>query len=158
MADDLVGVAGKDRYFAMGIDNTLAAFCALLAASLVALAGRGNMVIAITVYLLYFVPQEGAWSTSLGKRLFGLRILRLDGTRCGWREAAIRTAARAIEVNPLLPFGALPGALVVAKSKRRQRIGDLLAGIVVLVPPIGLPRIASSRPSIEGADGRAAAN
>ena len=132
MSQGLQGVAGKGRYFAMGIDNTLAAACALFSASLVPLPDRGNMVVAITVFILYFFLQEGAWSTTLGKRLFGLQVRRIDGSKCGWTGAALRTAARALEVNPILPFGALPGAIVVARTKRRQRIGDLLAGTVVL--------------------------
>lgn len=89
------------------------------------------MGVAIGVYLLYFLVQEGAWSTTVGKRLFGLYVLRLDGSQCGWFSAAIRTAARFIEVNPILPFGALPGAIAVAVSKRRQRLGDMGAGTVV---------------------------
>jgi uncharacterized RDD family membrane protein YckC len=137
MSCELEGVAGKGRYFAMGIDNTLAAFSALLTASLLELPDGGKMIAAVCVYLLYFVVQEGAWSTTLAKRLFGLSIRRLDGSRCGWRGAALRTAARAIEVNPLLPFGALPGAVAVARSKRRQRLGDMLAGTVVT----GWPKI-----------------
>jgi uncharacterized RDD family membrane protein YckC len=133
---DLQGAAGKDRYFAMGIDNTLAAFFALLAGSLLTLPDSGRMTVVICVFLLYFFLQEGAWSTTLGKRSFGLYVRRLDGSQCGWGAAAIRTAARAIEVNPILPFGALPGAIAVARSRRRQRIGDMLAGTVVLSPGV----------------------
>ena len=131
MADELQGVAGKGRYFAMGIDATTAAALGLLSASVVDLPRAGSMSVAMAVYLLYFLVQEGAWSTTLGKRPFGLYVLRLDASPCGWARAAIRTAARLIEVNPILPFGALPGAITVAVSKRRQRLGDLAAGTVV---------------------------
>src|SRR5438445_360215 len=129
--DELQGVAGKGRYFAMGIDATTAAALGLLSASVLDLPNKGRMGVAMGVYLLYFLVQEGAWSTTVGKRLFGLYVLRLDGSRCGWFGAAIRTAARFIEVNPMLPFGALPGAIAVAMSKRRQRLGDMGAGTVV---------------------------
>jgi uncharacterized RDD family membrane protein YckC len=130
--DRLQGVAGKGRYFAMGIDATTAAALGLLSASLLDLPNRGRMGLAMGVYLLYFLVQEGAWSTTVGKRIFGLYVLRLDGSRWGWFSAAIRTAARFIEVNPILPFGALPGAIAVAASKRRQRLGDMAAGTVVV--------------------------
>ena len=135
MADGLEGVAGKGRYFAMGIDATIAAALGLLSASLIDLSSRGSMAIAMGVYLLYFLVQEGAWSTTLGKRLLGLHVCRLDGSPCGWFRAAIRTSARLIEVNPVLPFGALPGAIAVATTKRRQRLGDLAAGTVVTFRP-----------------------
>jgi uncharacterized RDD family membrane protein YckC len=132
MSQEMQGVAGKGRYFAMGIDATLAAFFALLAASVLRLSDEARILTAVSIYLLYFFVQEGAWSTTLGKRCFGLQVRLLDGSRAGWGAALIRTAARAIEVNPILPFGAIPGALAVAMSKRRQRIGDMLAGTVVV--------------------------
>jgi uncharacterized RDD family membrane protein YckC len=139
MADDLQGVAGKGRYFAMGIDATLAAGLGLFSASLFELSRDGSMALAMGVYLLYFFIQEGAWSTTLGKRAFRLYVSRVDGSPCGWGRAAIRTAARLIEVNPILPFGALPGAIAVATTKRRQRLGDLVAGTVVAPKPTLTP-------------------
>jgi uncharacterized RDD family membrane protein YckC len=131
MSDELEGTAGKGRYFAMGIDATIAAAFGLLAASFAGLDGTMSLALATSVYLFYFFLQEGIWSTTLGKLPFGLYVRHLDGSPCGWGGAAIRTAARLIEVNPVLPFGALPGAISVAVSKRRQRIGDLAAGTVV---------------------------
>jgi uncharacterized RDD family membrane protein YckC len=38
---------------------------------------------------------------------------------------------RILEVNPLL-IGALPASIAILSSKRRQRIGDMLAGTVVV--------------------------
>jgi uncharacterized RDD family membrane protein YckC len=38
---------------------------------------------------------------------------------------------RIIEVNPLL-FGGIPAGIAVILSRRKQRIGDLLAGTVVV--------------------------
>jgi len=131
MTEDLQGVAGKGRYFAMGIDATVGAALGLLSASRLDLAREQSMALAMGIYLLYFFVQEAVWSTTLGKRIFGLYVLRLNGLPCGWARAAIRTAARAIEVNPIVPFGALPGAVAVAFTKRRQRLGDLAAGTVV---------------------------
>jgi uncharacterized RDD family membrane protein YckC len=85
----------------------------------------------VATYLLYFLLQEGAAATTLGKRLFGLRVTRLDGSPCGWLGALVRTVLRLLEVNPIL-FGALPGGLMVAFSKRHQRLGDILGRCVVV--------------------------
>ncbi|MCP3963087.1 MAG: hypothetical protein GY719_35050 [bacterium] len=43
----------------------------------------------------------------------------------------MRTLLRVFEVNPLL-FGSLPAGLLVAFTKKHQRLGDSLAGTVVV--------------------------
>lgn len=130
--DGIAGVATKGRFFAMWVDSLVASFLGLLAASrLPPEADTMAVPAVIVVYLSYFLLQEGIWSTTFGKRLFRLTVCGLDGSRCGWRAATVRTLARVLEVNPIL-LGALPGAIAVAVSRRRQRIGDMLAGTVVL--------------------------
>ena len=49
MADELRGVAGKGRYFAMGIDATTAAALGLLSASVLDLPRTGSMSVAMAV-------------------------------------------------------------------------------------------------------------
>jgi uncharacterized RDD family membrane protein YckC len=83
------------------------------------------------VYLAYFVVLEAVWSRTVGKFFQGLVVRKLDGSRCDWNAALIRGALRIIEVNPLL-LGGLPAGLVIVSSARHQRIGDLLAGTVVV--------------------------
>ena len=132
MPDALVGDATKRRLFAAGVDNLLAMFAALLAASrLPQLPDGVTMSVAVGTYLAYFLVQEALWSNTLGKRLFGLEVRRLDGARCGWTAAAIRTAMRVLEVNPVL-LGALPAAIAGSVSKRHQRFGDMLSGCLVV--------------------------
>ncbi len=135
MAEDddalLTGDASKFRLFAASVDNILAMAAALLAASwLSGIAGEATVGVAVCVYLAYFLVQEATWSNTIGKRLFGLRLCRLDGVRCGWVGASIRTALRVAEVNPIL-LGGLPAVLAGGLSKRHQRVGDMLAGTVV---------------------------
>ena len=112
MGVGLVGDATKRRLFAASVDNLLAMFVALMTASYVpelGLAAHAPLIAATGVYLAYFLVQEALWSNTVGKRLFGLRLCCLDGSPCGWAEAAGRTATRIIEVNPVL-FGGLPAA------------------------------------------------
>jgi uncharacterized RDD family membrane protein YckC len=108
-------------------------FLALLTASQLPASTDKNvaMGLAIVVYLLYFLIQEAAWSNTIGKRLFGLRLCSLSGEPCGWAVASIRTATRILEVNPIL-LGGLPAAIVGALSKRHQRLGDILSGSIVI--------------------------
>jgi uncharacterized RDD family membrane protein YckC len=128
---EIIGDYGKPRAFALAIDNLVATIlCLVVAARLPGLGSVGRWVVAAVVYLLYFLIPEAVWGKSLGKRMFGLVVYRLDGRPSGWRTASIRTVARILEVNPLL-FGELPGALAVVLSKRKQRFGDMWAGTVV---------------------------
>jgi len=82
-------------------------------------------------YLAYFFLLETLWSRTFGKFFQGLVIRKLDGSRCDWKAALIRSALRLVEVNPLL-LGGLPAGLVIVASERKQRIGDLLAGTLVV--------------------------
>ena len=129
---ELRGVV-KGRYLASQIDIVAAAVLGLF---MVVSSPRSNLVRFppwVRIPPFYFV-QEGAWSTTLGKRLFGLRVIRLDGVAGSWREASVRTAARLIETNPFLAPGFLAGGIAVLTSDRRQRFGDMLADTVVCGP------------------------
>jgi uncharacterized RDD family membrane protein YckC len=77
----------------------------------------------------YYFATEALWARTLGKRLLGLRVERIDGSAPGAGPVAIRTALRIIDV---LPFLYLIGFMVLITSgKGRQRLGDLAAGTAV---------------------------
>lgn len=127
-----MGDASKFRLFAAMLDNGIAALVALVpAAKIPGLPDTARWVLAITLYLAYYFLQEGFFATSLGKRTFGLRVVRLDGRPSGWRESSLRTLFRVLEVNPLL-FGGLPAGLTIVFNGKRQRLGDILARTLVI--------------------------
>jgi uncharacterized RDD family membrane protein YckC len=74
--------------------------------------------------------MESIWSRSLGKIFTGLEITNKDGGKINGKQALIRTIFRIFEVNPLL-IGGLPASLFIIFSRRKQRIGDILAKTVV---------------------------
>jgi len=63
-----------------------------------------------------------------GKRALGLRVVRTDGAPVGPAESLARNVLRAVE----LPFGYAPGVLMIALGPRRQRLGDLVGGTLVV--------------------------
>ena len=78
---------------------------------------------------LYFALSEGITGTTLGKRLFGLRVVRAaDGRSCGPLAAVVRTALRLVD-NLLF---SLPGIAAIVTSPRRQRLGDRAARTLVV--------------------------
>jgi len=97
----------------------------------------------IFIYLAYFVVLEALWSRTLGKFVQGLVVRKLDGNRCDWTAALIRGFLRVFEVNPLL-LGGLPAGLVIIASERKQRIGDMLAGTIVVSNKLSWSSVPSS--------------
>jgi uncharacterized RDD family membrane protein YckC len=93
----------------------------------------------------YFIFFEAVWrGQTPGKRLLGLRVTRIGGTRIGAGEAAIRNLLRVADGLPIF-YGV--GMLSIAVSRRRQRLGDFAAGTIVVREGVGaetvqaLPRL-----------------
>ena len=97
--------------------------------------------VAITlVFLGYPVVAETIWrGRTLGKKWMGLRAVRIDGSPITVRHATLRMMGGL--VDKLLPPGGVTGALFVLGTRRNQRVGDLLAGTIVVRDPQrgGLP-------------------
>jgi len=129
---DLIGDASKARIAAFIIDNLIACLIAIL---LVGLIGSSNPYVSGAMlglaYFGYFFIFEALWSRTPGKFLQGLVVRKTDGSRCRVKDHIIRTLARTIEANPIL-FGGIPAGVAIFASARKQRIGDSLAGTVVV--------------------------
>ena len=61
----------------------------------------------------------------------GLVVVSADGNRATVKAHLIRTLARGLEANPFL-LGGIPAGIAIVSSDRKQRVGDLLAGTVVV--------------------------
>jgi uncharacterized RDD family membrane protein YckC len=88
----------------------------------------------ITGFLIwssYFVIFEWAWNGQTpGKRWLKLRVIREDGRPITFWEAAVRNLLRIFDIMPF-PFYSI-GLISVFTSARDQRVGDLVAGSVVV--------------------------
>jgi uncharacterized RDD family membrane protein YckC len=101
---------------------------------------RETLAIWLGIIVLYFLIGEGIWGRTLGKLLTGMVVVDKSGRPPGLWKSGLRTILRLIEVNPLL-VGGTPAAIVVALSRRRRRIGDMLAQTyVVRVKDLTTPR------------------
>jgi len=128
----IIGDASKARVIAVFIDHLIAFALTMLVLMFVPESlPVVKAALFFLVYLAYFVVMEALWCRTLGKLFQGLVVRKLDGSRCDWKAALIRSALRVVEVNPLL-LGGVPAGLVVMATKRKQRIGDLLAGTLVV--------------------------
>ena len=132
----LVGNAGVPRFLAAQLDHAVAIILFFTAGmSLPRYVGEliGGCS-AFGVYIGYYFLTEWLLGATLGKLLSNLHVRQISGARCTAGQIAIRTLLRLVEVN-ILFLGALPAGIAVLSTKRHQRIGDLLAGTVVV--PLG---------------------
>jgi len=80
--------------------------------------------------LLFSFLCEAIFGTTLGKLVFGLHTRRFDGKHAGVGRTFVRHLLRPLDVLVVGPFLALV-------TPRHQRAGDLAAGTVVGVSPLG---------------------
>jgi uncharacterized RDD family membrane protein YckC len=81
-------------------------------------------------YWGYFTLFEGLWhGQTPGKRLFKLRVIKDSGRQIGFVEAMARNLLRIIDV---LPGMYLVGILAVLFHPQRKRLGDMVAGSLVV--------------------------
>jgi uncharacterized protein len=77
------------------------------------------------LWLVYFVCAQWRWGQTLGMRAMRIRVVAEPGGRLPWTRALLRSL--------LLVVDFAVGPLLIAASRRRQRLGDRLANTVVLV-------------------------
>jgi uncharacterized RDD family membrane protein YckC len=79
----------------------------------------------------YFAIFEWLWhGQTPGKRWMKLRVIREDGRPISFFEAIVRNLLREFDIMPL-PFYSV-GLISVFATDRDQRVGDLVAGTVVV--------------------------
>jgi uncharacterized RDD family membrane protein YckC len=81
---------------------------------------------------VYFVAWEGMTGRTPGKSALRLRVLATTGRPIQLREAALRNILRAADT---LPNAYAVGLVSMALTRRFQRLGDLVAGTMVIVEP-----------------------
>ena len=137
-----------NRFLACAIDHTLQVVTiALVAIAFIvvasyssfegALASAPKWVYAVMIVLQflifsgYFAFFEWLWSGQTpGKRWLKLRVIREDGRPITFWEATVRNLLRSFDMMPA-PFYSI-GLISVFSSSRDQRIGDMVAGTVVV--------------------------
>jgi uncharacterized RDD family membrane protein YckC len=78
----------------------------------------------------YMVVLETAWNgQTVGKRLFGLRVMMERGVRVSPLASVLRNVVRPVDKLPLFY---LVGGVATLLTTSHQRLGDLLAGTVVI--------------------------
>src|SRR5437763_4623231 len=150
------------RFLARGLD-TLVQLAAVMALAMVAAAadsgGGGSTALVIVslvaVFAIIFVYPaltEALWrGRTLGKAATGLRVVTREGAPIRFRHAAIRSAM--FVVDGLLA-GPSVGVLCLLLSRDNQRLGDIVAGTIVVRERSGArPPVAMTFPVPLGYEG-----
>ncbi|MCL5266237.1 MAG: RDD family protein [Chloroflexi bacterium] len=81
------------------------------------------------VWLLYYILLEGFVGGTVGKLVLGMRIVNDRGKAPGIVAAIVRNLLRIVD---FLPFAYILGMVLIATSKKKQRLGDRAAGTLVV--------------------------
>ncbi len=137
-----------NRFLACAVDHAiqgltigLIGLAAMILASIdvieALIASAPKWVYAVTIILLfltfsgYFAFFEWLWSGQTpGKRWLKLRVIREDGRPITFWEASVRNLLRSFDMMPA-PFYSI-GLISVFANTRDQRVGDMVAGTVVV--------------------------
>ena len=94
------------------------------------LAGGVTFVAYFALFTGYGIVLEWLWrGRTIGKWMFRLRVMDADGFRLRFEQVVIRNLLRPVDA---LPFFYLVGGVACLVSRRAQRLGDLVAGTVVV--------------------------
>ncbi len=141
---DLATAGVASRLVAALIDFAVQAIVLLLALLVTALAAGssdsaalGAATLVELVLVLAGYPILSEWlghGRTIGKLSMGLRVVRDDGGPIAFRHALVRGLAGLVLEKPglVFPFTTAAGAVTIACSAREKRIGDMMAGTVVL--------------------------
>ncbi|PYS73942.1 MAG: hypothetical protein DMF69_03320 [Acidobacteria bacterium] len=137
-----------NRFLACAIDHAIQALVlAIIAIGFIvlanfsdvegALASAPKWVYAVMILLLflilsgYFAFFEWLWrGQTPGKRWLKLRVIREDGRPITFWESSVRNLIRSFDMMPA-PFYSI-GLISVFSTTRDQRVGDMIAGTVVV--------------------------
>lgn len=88
----------------------------------------GRSALGTLVFLAYFaLPEATPFGATLGKRLFGMRVTKLDGSRVGVIRSIARNLLKGLSAAVLMIGFAMAGF-----TKRKQALHDKLTGTLVV--------------------------
>jgi len=115
-----------DRGVALGFDLVLVFFLVMAFAGDMDLEHLG--LTATSVHMGYAALAEAYWGMTLGKKLVGIVVVTPQLEGIGFVRSGVRNLLRFADGLGMY----VVGVIAVALSRRRQRLGDRLAGTVVL--------------------------
>jgi uncharacterized RDD family membrane protein YckC len=103
------------------------------------------MLLWLVIGVGYYIVLEAQAGATLGKRIVGLRVVRLEGGGpIGWQASVTRNLLRLVDGF----FFYLVGAIIVWSSDKKQRLGDKVAETAVIRARQAAPVAAKDVPPV----------
>lgn len=127
-----------DTVVANLISSVLLLLVMLVAALLSTVIGSSGLEFGLALYFVvsflvqygYMLVLEALWSgQTVGKRVMGLRVVQDTGVRVTLQHSLLRNLGRLVDN---LPIFYLVGGVAALFSENHQRLGDILAGTIVV--------------------------
>lgn len=93
--------------------------------------GNGKLLLFISTIIFYIVFGEWFFGKTIGKYCLNISVVNSAGKKPSLFQVLTRTTARIFELNPSI-LGGLPAWVLVTSTKRRQRLGDIVADTFVI--------------------------
>ena len=130
------------RAAALAIDLAVLGVTLILLRMLMAYAGAlGSVVQSMSATVLIFAIFFAQWGYFLlfeglgggrtpGKRVVGLRVIHVGGEPLSFQGSVLRNLIRVVDLQPAI--SGMAGAVCIVVNRRAQRLGDLVAGTIVV--------------------------
>ena len=82
----------------------------------------------LAIYFVYFIVLEGTVGATVGKLVCKIRVKKENGDACEIWEAFVRNILRIVDGFAFY----LVGIILIARSDKKQRLGDRIAKTVVI--------------------------
>ncbi|MBI3229310.1 MAG: RDD family protein, partial [Burkholderiales bacterium] len=130
------------RAFAWVIDVCIFGAIAWVLAIVSSFGGRtGHGIYLVLLFVLYWgypvVGEVYFAGRTFGKKMLGLRVVRVDGLPVGWRESSLRNLLLVVDFMPLMYA---TGLLCMLLDLRFRRIGDIVANTQVIYDEVKAKR------------------
>lgn len=113
----------------IGVALVVLIFAGVLSTSMSAGAVIVIMGVQWVLWLVYFTFFEGSSGQTIGKRFMNIRVISADGSDLSYAQALVRSLLRIVDSLPTLY---ILGIILVIVTRERQRLGDMVAGSVVI--------------------------
>lgn len=126
---------GMQRGLATLIDLVVSGAVLLVISIIMVLCGLNNTLMANLImfavaYFYHLLSESLLNGRSLGKMAVGLRVIKASGEPLKFSDFFLRWVLRMVDIT--MTLGSL-GFILIFGTERRQRLGDLMAGTVVVV-------------------------
>lgn len=88
-----------------------------------------SIILVMITWILYGIILETWKGQTIGKMVMGIIVVKENGEPCDFMAALLRNVFRIIDILPQLY---LIGFIFIALSEKKQRLGDRLAGTIVV--------------------------